>query len=309
MVEGNVVNILARVLLDDFATSGDVNTTFPLDEVNGTFASGDGFGLAATALDIADITDVREDFLSDIKGRLILTERIDNAPGFLRDFSTGLFSIYQKRGGALSINSIRLPFFQAAQETLDDDDSRLVGWARSFRDAYNYVTVEGDELPNGDSSILTEIDRTADASGIGRRDFVVKSPWLRTDLSGSAVAATMGSRIAARFSRGPIGAQFTSAFERAKLEPGDYVEITHPLMPDTVANDSASSVPGEVVAATLTPQGVQIKAQISTVRGGLIPPNTVTNYTTETEANQNKYLFISDDDGLDPDGSPAAVWV
>lgn len=311
VLEGHPVNILMRVLLNDFATSGTIQTNWPLDSALGNFGDDDGLGIDSTLVDTSSIQSERDDFLESLDGRLVVTRRNDDGRVWLQDYVRGLGNLIVQRGGNLSFIGAHLPV-GAAPATLGVGNASDFTWERRLDEIVNTLIIEGN-LVAGEKEVISEEEDADSVTAVGRRDMTISPPWLWSDKNGDTAASLIVGRYMARFS---LGYQETRALAHLSLltvEPGDLLAVTHPHLPNTGAQgESMSSATHEVLSATpiLDSGHIEILARrYAAVRLGLITLDTQVDFASASEVEKNTYAFITQDDGTMPDGSEGYAWL
>ena len=311
-IAGNPVNIAVRILVDDFATVGSIQTDFPITAAYGAWTAGDGFGVPLARLDVAAIKAERDARMSTLVGQVIFEQLQDDGRGWLDDLCHGVMQLVARRNGLLSIRSCLLPSAAGTPPTIDDTNARDWAWQRSFSDAYNRVIVEGDLLGR-ETKQLALVEDAGSIAAIGRRELVVRSPWLRSALSGETSAMIIGGRLLARTTSGVENLACVASVGRSVVEAGDPVLLTHPYMPDTGAGGvPMSGAVAEVAAAALSlpDNGIHLETRrYSYARGAAIAPDSQVDFGSATSLEKSLYAFITEDSGLMPDGSAGYTWV
>lgn len=311
-LRGNPVNIAVRILVDDFALAGSIQTDFPLDAADGAWTTGDGFGVPLANLDTAAIKTERDARMSTLSGQVILERRIESGRSWFDTICHGLMQMIVRRSGLLSVRSCLIPSAAGVSPlTIDSSNAQDWQWERSFVDAANRVIVEGDVL--GDvARQLSVAEDAASIAAIGRRELIVTSPWLRTALNGEQHALIIGGRLLARTTSGVETVSCRASVGRSAVEPGDVVYLTHPFLPDTGGTGAMSGAVAEVAEASLShaENGLSVTVRrYPYARGAAITPDGQVAYGSASSGEKAQYAFICQDDGLMPDSTPGYTWV
>lgn len=314
ILEGHPVNILMRILLDDFTMSGQNQTDFPLTAVKGSFDEGSGLGIGRDLLDITQIKNERDNFQSGMTARLVIPARIDNGKRYLLEYLQGLGYLYIRRDGTMGFKGLHLPVLSVGSEVavVDETDTGSWQWKRDASHIINIAIVEGnnfdDELR---VTLATSTDEDA-VTDLGRFEKAIRPPWLWSDLNGTNQAVALGGRIVGRYARGPQQFSFQSSLQKLSIEVTDLVVASHPGMPDTFTGGRLTSASLEVISSTPDIKDRKMKIiayRYGNARAGLIAPNGTNDYASATATEKNTYAFITDDDGEMPDGSAGYGWI
>lgn len=306
-IVGNPINIIMRLLLDDFALSGTIQTDFPIDSIRGTFVAGDGCGIASSSFDVTQIKAERDFWLSEFKGRLIVSEREDDTSSFVADFLQGLGFLFVRRAGTIGFRAGHLPLAgTGTPTTLTASQVAQRGWERRYYDLVNRVIVEGNFI--GDKKAqLTVIEDAASIAAVGKRETVLGPRWLWSDLGGTAFPAAIAGQWLSRWATGHQQMTFDAHMTQLTLEPGDYVQVTHHDLPDTETTQPMSTTPAEVLSVSPDLVGNKLVLELwryAGKRGGLICPDAQAAYASASAAERNRYAFVCGDDGFMGDDSP-----
>jgi len=315
-IRGNVVNVFASFLRGVFSTS---DPDFPLEAVStdtGSSSAPTGLGIDDSALDIAGMKLERDTWRSDDRVELEIRDP-EPARGYLqRDF----FRAFQARltilgNGLLGFrfNVAALTASAAPVVTLDTVED-LVAWSQSLVDHLNRFRVSGDHDPDADPAFASLYDTdsaedTADQSATGETvEYRVESRWLRSTLSGAAIAAELAGRLRQLWLPMPARVTVAVNFRQRRIESGDVIALTHPDVPDqrtgvrgvtsrlmTVLRAEPDLLAGRIVLELL---------DVGLRRYGVISPSSVTgDYSTATPTERNTFAFICNSAEQMPDGS------
>jgi hypothetical protein len=310
-IRGNVVNMIVRMLVDDFATVGSIQTDFPLDEARGPWQTHDGYGVPLARLDVADIKAQRDAYIANLGGTIVMTEAEDDGRGWLDRACHGVLQLVSRRNGLLTVRSTLIPFTGSSPLTISREVADGWSWDRAFVAAHNRILVDGDEWA-GQTQQLAVVEDAASVAQIGPRELRVSSPWIRKEQNGEAIAAAIGGRLLARTVAGVETIECRPGIGAATLEAGDLVLITHDELPDTSAAGAMDGALAEVSEAAIDQPANALALTMRrypNARGGLIAPNTQVDYGSASALEKAKYAFISDDNGLLPDGKSGNTWV
>lgn len=312
-IEGHPVNILMRLLLDDFKTTGAVQTTYPVDAVEGNFTTGDGVGIAASLFNHTQITAERDTYGTGTYGRLIVTGRVDSARALLASYLTGLGTLWLARDGLIKFRGSQLPAPAVGSTPPDVNTSEgwSWSWSRDLSSVINSATIRGNALPGEQPTILTATNQGS-ITDIGRRDMAVTIPWVDRVKTSAATVASMAGRLFGRVARGRQEIGVVLPLTRLGLEPGDLCTVTHPGLPDTATGGAMSGVSVEVISAGLDARGGSCPVtfwRYAGIRTGLIANDTQTSYSGASASEKLTYAFASNDSGFMPDNTPGYVWL
>lgn len=311
-IRGNPINIAMRLVLDDFATVGAIQTDYPITTVSGTFVAGDGFGVPSTLIDKTAIQAERDTFMSDLVGEIRLVSRVDDGWTYLQSFMRGLALMVVRRSGLLSLRGYHLPLSTSGTPAaINDDEMMAATWRRPHSESINRVVVSGDML-GSEMTTLATVEDVDSVAVIGKREVVVESPWLRTSLGGADTAAVIGGRIIGRFSAGHQVIEASAFMSKMTLEPGDYVGVTHPSLPDTSQNLAMTGQGAEVIASGLDLGSGTVSLEMwlySGRRAGGITLEAQADFGSASATEKLQNAFITAEDGFMPDNTPGYVWV
>lgn len=312
ILEGHPVNILARLLLGDFATSGAIQTDFPLSAVNGAWTASDGFGIPSTFIDVDQIKAERDEYLSGYTGRLVVTRVEDGGASHLADFLRGFGFLFFRRSGKLAFRGYHLPIPDTiSPQTVDADAAHDWEFQRAFDSVATKVIVRGNRVGSSSRTILEKTDDEALAA-LGTFETTIDSPWLWTDQDASRWAETIAARWLVRFARGHSVILARADQRKALIEPGDAVNVSHPEMPDTSTGAALEDAPCEVIASAPILRDGELELELwryAHVSAGLVAPESQPDWSAATAAQRLRYAFISDEQGRNPDGTPGDVWL
>lgn len=310
-LRGNLVNMLVRLLVDDFALVGSIQTDFPIDEAAGPWQAKDGYGVPLSRLDVADIKAQRDTYISTVSGMIVFAAREDDGRGWLDRACHGAVQLISRRNGLLTVRSTLIPFSAASPPTITPGTASLWSWSREFTALYNRILVDGD-MWDGRTKQIATVEDAASIAATGPRELRVVSPWIRTALNGEGVAGAIGGRILARTTAGVERIACQDSLGRAGIEAGDLVLVTHEHLPDTSGPGAMTDCIAEVAAAGIDHASAALALELRRyplARGGLIAPDSQADYGSATALEKATYAFISDDSGLLPDGKSGNTWV
>lgn len=236
---GNPVNIWVRLMLNDFALTGAIQTDYPLIAVTG---SPTGLSYTRADLDEPQIIAERDLWLSGVELELQWTK-----PGRAStEFQEQIFRIVDayptvSPEGEFRFKARRPDAPLAVTPVVDASMVEGVpGWLREHRDLVNRVEVWGNWNATTDEYALLAAVETADArytpAAVGfTSEIVIKSRGLVSARNGAALASGLANRILAAYgSGGPEVAEPRGGLSLAILEVGESVSFTSPHLPNIV---------------------------------------------------------------------------
>jgi hypothetical protein len=233
VLQGNPVDIWYAIVTGDFG-----NPDFP---VTSSGAAPTGLGVDASLLDEEHLAHERDEWIFGWQLRFEF-RRKEKAKDF---FEKELFLLKGypliRASGNLSVRLYH-PAHPAEPEILLDENA-VIGTpsvAPLFDKHLNVIEIWGDHNPDYDSEAgETEyrlLYRFEDSSDIAatreRRELIVKSRGLRTELDGDRNARFAAGKIRQRFLNPPLEFEAETLFSKRSIEAGDVVSLTHKNLPD-----------------------------------------------------------------------------
>jgi hypothetical protein len=224
-----------------------------------------------------------------------------------------------------SAGKLRFTFFVPLPASLPDpveitpDNSQLP--QLSFSDLQNVVTVRMDKSDDSGTSsggFLTEHvepDTDSITKFNQQGQVIIESDGLRSAFQGVAIAQQTAAAIFARYgNKNPQFDPVVCFWELCRLEPGDAVSVTNPLVPDR--DNGVMGIENKIMQVLnrvwqFGPCLVQYKlidGSALTTGGGFsgsafkIAPNSEADWTAASDADKAKYMFIAGTDGRYSDG-------
>jgi hypothetical protein len=299
-IEGNPINIWYALMTGDFA-----NATFP---VTTSGATATGLDVSASLIDATHLQNERDEWLYGWNLRYEF-RKPEKAKKFFEDELFLLKGYPLIRGsGQLSARLYHPAHPAQTAQVLDEDAILGIPDAKPlFDDHVNVIEIYGDHDPDFDESageseftILYSIEDSSDVTATKeRKELIIESKGLRTSLDGVRNARFAAGKIRQRFLNPPVEITAETLFSKRMLEVGDVVGVTHSALPhmDTGAR-GWSSVQCEVVKAVPDFRRGRMRFTLITTNFGrryrVIAPNTVPDYTSQTQAQKDKYMSIAD---------------
>jgi len=303
IIEGNPINIWFALVTGDF-----LNGTFPVT-TSGAVAT--GLDVAVALIDETHLAAERDEWLFGWNMRFEF-RRPEKAKKFFEDELFLLKGYPLIRGsGQLSVRLYHPAHPGEPPQDLTEDN--IVGIPKAkplFEDHINVIEIYGDHDPDFDEAedeteftLLFSFEDSSDITATKeRKELIVESKGLRTALDGVRNATFAGNKIRQRYLEPPIEIEAETLFSKRVLEVGDVVGVTHSALPemDTGAR-GWSDVQCEVVkAAPDFRRGRMRYTLISTNFGKryrVIGPTGLADYTSQTQAQKDKYLSIASSPG------------
>ena len=240
-IRGNVVNVFASLLRGVFSTS---DAHFPLLEVStasaGVSSAPTGLGIPDALLDIAGMKAERDSWRPDDTVELEF-----RAPEAAREYlRREFFRVFQARlcllgNGSLGFRFNRPPMPATSAPVLDlGTIAEVRSWAQLLEDHLNKFTIRGDHDPDADPEFAdlyadSTTEDTDDRTETGETvEYVIESRWLRTADDGVFLASDLAAHIRQVWLVPPALVSVGVNFRQRRIEPGDVVAVTHPLIPD-----------------------------------------------------------------------------
>lgn len=300
IIEGNPINIWYALVTGDFA-----DATFP---VTTSGATPTGLDVSDTLIDETHLQGERDEWLFGWNMRFEF-RRPEKAKKFFEDELFLLKGYPLIRGsGQLSARLYHPAHPALTPQTLDEDTIIGIPSAKPlFDDHLNVIEIYGDHDPDFDESegeteftLLYSFEDSADITATKeRKELIIESKGLRTELDGIRNARFAGGKIRQRYLEPPIETEVETLFSKRAFEVGDVVGVTHFALPemDTGAR-GWSDVQCEVVKAQPDFRRGRMRFTLITTNFGkryrVIAPNSVPDYTSQTQAQKDKYLSIAD---------------
>ncbi len=300
-IQGNPINIWYAFITGDFA-----NVTFP---VTTSGATATGLDVSASLIDEAHLEAERDEWLFgwDIRFEFRKPEK---AKKFFEDELFLLKGYPLIRGSGQLSARLYHPAHPALTPQILDEDGILLGIPSTkplINDHVNVIEIHGDFAPDFDEelgetefALLYSFEDTADiAATKERKELIIESKGLRTDLDGVRNARFAGGKIRQRFLEPPIEIIAETLFSKRAFEVGDVVGVTHSALPDMETGARGwAAVQCEVVKAVPDFRRGRMRFTLITTNFGrryrVIAPNSVPDYTSQTQSQKDKYMTIAD---------------
>jgi hypothetical protein len=299
-IEGNPINIWYALVTGDFA-----NVTFP---VTTSGATATGLDVSASLIDETHLEAERDDWLFGWNMRFEF-RKPEKAKKFFEDELFLLKGYPLIRGsGQLSVRLYHPAHPAEPPQDLTEDN--IVGIPKAkplFKDHLNVIEIFGDHDPDFDESegeseftLLYSFEDSADITATKeRRELIVESKGLRTELDGVRNARFAGGKIRQRYLEPPIEIEAETLFSKRALEIGDVVGVTHSALPDMDTGARGWTLEQcEVVKSQPDFRRGRMRFTLITTTFGrryrVIAPNSVPDYTSQTQAQKDKYMSIAD---------------
>ena len=299
-IEGNPINIWYALVTGDFS-----NVTFP---VTTSGAAATGLDVAAALIDETHLEAERDEWLFGWNLRFEF-RKPEKAKKFFEDELFLLKGYALIRGsGQLSVRLYHPA--HPAEPPLDLTEDNIQGIPKTrplFKDHLNVIQIFGDHNPDFDEgqgetefTLLFSFEDSADITATKeRKELIIESKGLRSDLDGVRNATFAGNRIRQRYLEPPIEIKAETLFSKRALELGDVVGVTHSALPDIDTGLRGWTLEQcEVVKAEPDFQRGRMRFTLITTNFGrryrVIAPNSVPDYGSQTQAQKDKYLSIAD---------------
>ena len=299
-IEGNPINIWYALITGDFA-----NVTFP---VTTSGAATTGLDVAASLIDATHLEAEREDWLFGWNMRFEF-RKPEKAKKFFEDELFLLKGYPLIRGsGQLSVRLYHPAHPGEPPQDLTEENILGIPEASPLiKDHLNVIKIFGDHNPDFDEelgesefTLLFSFEDSADiAATKERRELIIESEGLRTELDGVRNATFAGNRIRQRFLEPPIEIEVETLFSKRALELGEVVGVTHSALPDMDTGLRGWTLEqSEVVKAQPDFRRGRMRFTLITTNFGrryrVIAPNSVPDYGSQTQAQKDKYMSIAD---------------
>ena len=303
IIEGNPINVWYALVTGDFA-----NATFP---VTTSGATATGLDVAASLIDETHLEAERDEWIFDFDMRFEF-RKPEKAKKFFEDELFLLKGYPLIRGsGQLSVRLYHPAHPAEPPQDLTEDNILGIPKVKPLlKDHLNVIQILGDHDPDFDESEgeteFTTLFSFEDSSDITatkeRKELIIESKGLRTDLNGERNATFAGNRIRQRYLEPPIEIEVETLFSKRALELGDVVGVTHPDLPDMDTGQRGWTLEQcEVVKAQPNFQRGRMRFTLITTNFGrryrVIAPTGLADYTSQTQAQKDKYLSIASSPG------------
>jgi hypothetical protein len=299
-IEGNPINIWYALVTGDFA-----NATFP---VTTSGAAATGLNVSASLIDATHLQNERDEWLFGWNLHFEF-RKPEKAKKFFEDELFLLKGYPLIRGSGQLSARLYHPSHPAETAQVLDEDT-ILGTPDTkplFEDHVNDIKIYGDYNPDYDEStgeseftLLCSCEDSSDITATNeRKELVIESKGLRTDLDGVRNARFAGGKIRQRFLNPPVEITAETLFSRRMLEVGDVVGVTHAALPEMDAGARGwAGVQCEVTKAVPDFRRGRMRFTLITTNFGrryrVIAPNSVPDYTLQTQAQKDKYMSIAD---------------
>lgn len=300
IIEGNPINIWYALVTGDFA-----DATFP---VTTSGATPTGLDVSDTLIDETHLAAERDEWLFGWNMRFEF-RRPEKAKKFFEDELFLLKGYPLIRGsGQLSVRLYHPAHPAEPPQDLTEDN--IIGIPKAkplFEDHLNVIEIYGDHNPDFDESeseteftLLFSFEDSSDITATKeRKELIIESKGLRTDLDGVRNATFAGNKIRQRYLEPPIEIEVETLFSKRVLEVGDVVGVTHSALPDMDTGQRGWTLEQcEVVKAVPDFRRGRMRYTLISTNFGrryrVIAPNSVPDYTSQTQAQKDKYLSIAD---------------
>lgn len=306
-IRGNPLNLWYAIITGDFA-----NVSFP---VTWGGATPTGLDIDASLVDTTHLANERDTWLFDTEYLFAFSEPIKAKNFFEEQIFKLLGYPIIRPDGSLSVRLYHPAHPGEATVDLGEDD--IIGQpsiSANFDDHINHVKIYGDHDPDADPefTLLYELLDSADVTATGETALLeVQSEGLRTALKGERNARFAGNKIFQRYIVPPLSVKVDTLFSKRVYEVGEVINVTHgDLFNEETGTRGWTDVPCEILKAE--PDFVRGRMRLTLLttafgnRYRVIAPNTLGDYTTQTDAEKAKWLSVS---GTSPDefsnGDPA----
>lgn len=223
--------------------------------------------------------------------------------------------IFVNQQGQLDINFYYEPVGTLSAILLDD--TNIIGTPQfdanlqTGNNFYNEIDVSYDYQPVPDffvTEVLIE-DETSQQKYEETSSLAVESRFVKSNYGGALIADRIGSILLSRFESPPPVITLDTLYTNHLLEPGNRVYLDSSVVPNYVTGiDGGAPILCEVISVgvnsnssvTLTLLGIGFN---NTDRLATIGPDTLGQFSGESEANKRAYGFICSDADLMPDNS------
>lgn len=227
------------------------------------------------------------------------------------EFAVNIF--WHETDQEVKVRAIAPPKANAAVTAYDDDSSILRDTMQVVVDEkqrvsqvwiyYGIIDNTGDAKPENYRFLYIATDlNQEDANLYGAKQVkVIYAKWIYAE----GQAAQLGGRILARFYEGPRIVTFQVDAKDGDKVPGDLFDLTTRFIQDSTGAKKTSRFEVMRVAEKKQGHAFEYMALVSSFNGlyGFIGPNTLGDYSAESDINKRQYGFICPDTGLFADGS------
>lgn len=302
-IEGNPINIWYALVTGDFA-----NVTFP---VTTSGAAATGLDVSASLIDATHLQNERDEWLFGWNMRFEF-RKPEKAKKFFEDELFLLKGYALIRGsGQLSVRLYHPAHPAEPPQDLTEDNILGIPKAKPlFKDHINIIEIFGDHDPDFDESegeteftLLYSFEDSSDITATKERaPLSIESKGLRSDLDGARNATFAGNKIRQRYLEPPIEIKVETLFSKRVLEVGDVVGVTHSDLPDMDTGLRGWTLEQcEVVKAQPDFRRGRMRFTLITTNFGrryrVIAPTGLADYTSQTQAQKDKYLSIASSPG------------
>ena len=303
VLEGNPINIWYALVTGDFA-----NVTFPVT-TSGAVAT--GLDVPAALIDETHLEAEREEWLFGWNMRFEF-RKPEKAKKFFED-ELFLLKGYPLIRGSGQLSTRLYHPAHPAEPPLSLTEESIVGIPKArplFDDHINVIQIFGDHDPDFDEgqgetefTLLYTFEDTADITATKeRRELIIESKGLRSELDGARNATFAGNKIRQRFLDPPIEIKVETLFSKRALELGDVVGISHSALPDMDTGLRGWTLEQcEVVKAQPDFRRGRMRFTLITTNFGrryrVIAPTGLADYGAQTQAQKDKYLSYASSPG------------
>jgi len=300
IIEGNPINVLGAVLLNVFSLS---DTDFPLTAITGTPI---GAGLdRATDVAVAQLKDIRDTWFVDVRMRFKWTKDESCSGWVAKNFFQLIGPAVIDGYGRIGLYPWEPSVAGAVVPTLTDDDVvRVDSWRRRPDLHVNRVRIRFNWDPSsrvyGDNPLLPDevvAEDTADQAATGAvRLLDLTSEGIREDLNGTAIASVLTHTLLRWRRKPPVEIVVSCPFTKRNLEVGDVAKVTLRNVLD-VKTGTRGITNKLMRVVEITPKysagllSVTL-VEVAFLRYGFIPPNSLGDYPTWTQAQKDRYYAI-----------------
>lgn len=302
-IEGNPINIWYAFVTGNFASG-----TFP---VTTSGAAATGLGVSASLIDETQLAAERDEWLFGWNLRFEF-RKPEKAKKFFEDELFLLKGYPLIRGsGQLSVRLYHPAHPAEPPQSLTEDD--IVGIPKAkplFDDHINVIQIFGDHNPDFDESLgeteftlLFSFEDTADITATKeRKELIIESKGLRTDLDGVRNATFAGNKIRQRFLEPPIEVKVETLFSKRAVELGDVIGMTHSALPDMDTGLRGWTLE-QCEAVKVQPDFRRGRMRFTLIttnfgrRYRVIATTGLADYGSQTQAQKDKFLSIATSPG------------
>ncbi|HWR36365.1 MAG TPA: hypothetical protein VN622_10900 [Clostridia bacterium] len=215
--------------------------------------------------------------------------------------------------GRITVNFL-YPLPEELEPSMDLDNKLLVGIPAPMQaDMVNTVCFRFDKNEEKYRAEVIEVyGRSRDVYGQAGDVKVIESDGMRSGFQGYFIAALTARMIFLRFGMKNLQLENEALWNACPLSAGDIARVTHPLIPDRVHGTfGIANWQLQVLDKTYNFREAKVSLKlidVSAITGFgrfRIAPDTQVDWPDATPAERSRYLFLSDNGGLQSDGSPA----